>query len=548
MPGRNPPSDRLHETRCGAGLSPLGRLPSFSQTVAAVRRKVTAGEAQYRGLVPNAAAFFDLDRTLLRGASGPVLSAALRSAGVLSDRVLPGEDLVYRIFNLIGETRPSMMLARQGARFSGGQERAKVQEAGEIAAELMCGMVEPYAHAIIESHKDAGRPVVLATTSPYDMVKPFADAMGFDDAVATRYGVDADGNYDGTIDGHFVWGPGKLAAVEDWCDDHDVDIEDCWAYSDSFYDLPLLGAVAHPTVVNPDPRMRIAAAIRRWPVRWLDKPPGVPKLLGIEPAQALLPFARPELIPYARFDLAGAENIPTEGGCIIVGNHRSYFDSVAMSFTVAQAGRPVRFLGKKEVFDAPIVGQMAKAMGGIRVDRGTGSDEPLKAAAEALDAGEIVMLMPEGTIPRGPAFFDPELKGRWGAAKLAAMTKVPVIPVGLWGTEQVWPRSARLPNMLAVTDPPLVTIRVGDARGVEVPLGRRRHEADHVGHLGAPAQRGAREARPHARRAGAHVPAGVPRRSHGRDRSPPRLRHVRVGSRPSRRSRRVAAIPLQRDN
>ena len=48
--------------------------------------------------------------------------------------------------------------------------------------------------------------------------------------------------------------------------------------------------------------------------------------------------------------------------------------------------------------------------------------------------------MPEGTIPRGPAFFDPELKGRWGAARLAAMTGAPVIPVGMWGTEQVWPR------------------------------------------------------------------------------------------------------------
>ncbi len=132
-----------------------------------------------------------------------------------------------------------------------------------------------------------------------------------------------------------------------------------------------------------------------------------------------------------------------------------------MGMALAQRGRPVRFLGKKEVFDAPLVGQMATAMGGIRVDRGTGSDQPLEAAAEALAAGELVAVMPQGTIPRGPAFFDPELKGRWGAAKLAAMTKVPVIPVGLWGTEQVWPRSARLPNLLAVTDPPLVTIRVG---------------------------------------------------------------------------------------
>ena len=70
------------------------------------------------------------------------------------------------------------------------------------------------------------------------------------------------------------------------------------------------------------------------------------------------------------------------------------------------------------------------------------------------------MLAPEGTIPRGPAFFDPVLKGRWGAARIAAATKAPVIPVGLWGTEQVWPRSARFPRV-SITNRPLVTATVG---------------------------------------------------------------------------------------
>ncbi len=98
------------------------------------------------------------------------------------------------------------------------------------------------------------------------------------------------------------------------------------------------------------------------------------------------------------------------------------------------------------MFDAPIVGQVAAAMGGIRVDRATGSDEPLQAAADALAGGEMVVMMPEGTIPRGPAFFDPVLRGRWGAARLAQMTGAPVIPVGLWGTEKVWPRSEPPPE------------------------------------------------------------------------------------------------------
>ena len=83
-------------------------------------------------------------------------------------------------------------------------------------------------------------------------------------------------------------------------------------------------------------------------------------------------------------------------------------------------------------------------------------------------------MMPQGTIPRGRAFFDPKLKGRWGAARLAAMTGAPVIPVGLWGTEKVWPRSARLPNVLNVVAPPEIRVRVGTA----VPLKHKDPDAD----------------------------------------------------------------------
>jgi putative phosphoserine phosphatase/1-acylglycerol-3-phosphate O-acyltransferase len=138
-----------------------------------------------------------------------------------------------------------------------------------------------------------------------------------------------------------------------------------------------------------------------------------------------------------------------------------------MAMMFGRTGRMVRFLGKKEVFDAPIVGQLASAMGGIRVERASGSGEPLLRAAEALAAGQMIVLMPEGTIPRGPAFFDPELRGRGGAARLAAMTKAPVIPVGLWGTEKVWPRSSRLPHVWNITSPPDVTIRVGPPVGLK---------------------------------------------------------------------------------
>ena len=408
-----------------------------------------------------AAAFFDLDRTLLGGASGPLLNEALIAAGIMPDRHIPGQELVFRLYEVLGETLVGMAAARRFASMATGWNRGAVQEAAAKAAESLAEHVLPYAVPLIDEHQRAGRPVVLATTTPYDLVSPLAERLGFDDVIATRYAVDDEGRYSGRIIDEFVWFTGKLSAIRRWAGEHDVDLRQSWAYSDSVFDAPMLSAVGHPTAVNPDPRLRLLATLRRWPMRWLDVPPGVPKLAGLEPLDVVRVLSRPELFPYARFDIAGVERIPARGPAIIVANHRSYFDTVAVGLTVMKTGRPLRFLGKKEVFDAPVVGQLARALGGIRVERGSGSDEPLRAAAEALEAGEMVALMPQGTIPRGDLFFDPTLKGRPGAARLAAMTKAPVIPIGLWGTEKVWPRSARLPNVTNVTSPPSVRTRVG---------------------------------------------------------------------------------------
>ena len=408
------------------------------------------------------AAFFDLDRTLLGEASGPVLSRALRGAGIGGSE-FPLEPLLYKVFNTVGETLPSMVLARQGASVLAGTRQADVREAASSAVHGLRSLLQPYAEQVMESHRAAGDRIVMATTTPYDFILPFARELGFDDVVATKFAVDDEGRYTGELDGPFVWSQGKLNAVKSWAAANGVSLADSTAYSDSFYDAPLLSAVGTPFAVNPDPRLSLLAAARRWRVKNFDVADGISKVpvVGLEVQKLALALTRPTTFPFARFKLSGIDNIPRTGPAILVGNHRSYFDVAAVAMVVARSGRTVRFLGKKEVFDAPIIGQIATAMGGIRVDRGTGSDEPLLAAAEALSVGEMVAIMPQGTIPRGRAFFDPVLKGKWGVARLAAHVRVPVIPIGLWGTEDVWPRNSRLPNVLNIAKPPLVRVTVG---------------------------------------------------------------------------------------
>jgi putative phosphoserine phosphatase/1-acylglycerol-3-phosphate O-acyltransferase len=367
-----------------------------------------------------------------------------------------------RFYARFGENWLMMQPARLASRTAAGWPVADVRAAMELAAHDLAELVLPGARRVIEEHRAAGRLVVLATTSPHAFVEPFAELLGLDDVIATRWLLDPDGTtFNGRIDGDFVWGRAKAKAVQVWASEHGVDLGRSHAYSDSYFDAPLLALVGNPVAVNPDARLWATATVRGWPVRHFDKADGVIKVAGSELQEWTRPFMRPGLVaPNARVEIEGIEHIPAAGAAIVVFNHRSYFDPTVMGLVLAKAGRNMRGLGKKEVFDVPLVGRLARAMGGIRVDRGTGSDEPLEAAVAALEVGELLMMAPEGTIPRGPAFFDPELKGRWGAARLAAATHAPVIPVGLWGTEKVWPRRARAPR-LSLSDRPLVTATVG---------------------------------------------------------------------------------------
>jgi putative phosphoserine phosphatase/1-acylglycerol-3-phosphate O-acyltransferase len=404
------------------------------------------------------AAIFDLDRTLIAGPSGPVFAKRLREVGH-GRNDLPGMATFYRLYEVAGENLLTMQAARLFARTNKGWSVDAVADAADAAAGDLMEMLQPYAAALIDEQRAAGRRVVMATTSPAPLVTPFADALKLDGVVATRWASEG-GSYTGSVDGPFVWGRAKLDQVREWANTEGVDLKASSAYSDSYYDAPLLGAVGEPVAVNPDVRLAALANLQGWPIRYLDVPPGVMKIAGRELQEWMRPMQRLAFLPNARVDMDGTDHIPKHGPAIVVFNHRSYFDGTVVSMALARADRPFRFLGKKEVFDAPVIGVFTRMMGGIRVERGTGSDEPLEKAIAALRAGEAISMSPEGTIPRGPAFFDPVLKGRWGAARLAAATHAPVIPMGLWGTEKVWPRNSRLPRL----DPrsrPLITVRVG---------------------------------------------------------------------------------------
>ena len=463
---RNPPSVPLTAQSEGIATPPAvpsPRLGSFSRSEPWRDHESGHRPLTRAGSLPEVpgAAFVDLDRTLLRRASGPVLNAALVAEGIVpEDRHVPGDRLLYAVYDRFGENPLAMGMARAAALLAKGWKQEDVLRAGRRAVGGLIGLVAPFAPRVLAELRSEGLPIILTTTTPVDMIGPFAEAMGFDGVVATRYEV-VDGRYTGRIEDGFVWGIGKLRAARRWASEHDVDLGASHAYSDSVFDVPLLSSVGNPHAVNPDPSLTVLATVRRWPVEHWDRTPGVPSVLGLEPYHLIRPVVRPELFPYARFDLGPLDAIPRTGPVIVASNHRSYFDVAALALVAARLDRPVRFLAKRELFDLPVLGWVGRMLGGIPVDRADHPAAALEEAERALAAGELVIVLPQGTIPRGEAFFDPVLHGKTGTARLAAASGAPVVPLGLSGTERVWPRSARLPNVTELRHPPLVRVRVG---------------------------------------------------------------------------------------
>jgi putative phosphoserine phosphatase/1-acylglycerol-3-phosphate O-acyltransferase len=112
-----------------------------------------------------------------------------------------------------------------------------------------------------------------------------------------------------------------------------------------------------------------------------------------------------------------------------------------------------------------------KLLGQIRVDRGSGDSAPLQQAIDALQRGEAIGIFPQGTIPRGEAFYDPNLRAKTGVARLAVAADVPVVPVALWDTEKIWPRNSRLPHVGELLARRPVYMKVGEPMHLKLPPG-----------------------------------------------------------------------------
>jgi HAD superfamily hydrolase (TIGR01490 family) len=212
------------------------------------------------------AAFFDLDKTIIAKSSTLAFGRPFYQNGLINRRTVLRSAYAQFVFALAGADDDQMQRMRSfiTAMCAGWD----VMQVRDVVAETLHDIIDPLVYdeavELIEAHKQAGRDVVIVSSSGEEVVAPIGAMLGVDDIIATQMVVE-DGRYTGEI-ARYVYGAAKADAVRALGDERHYDLDECYAYSDSVTDLPMLEGVGHPSVVNADRALRKVALERGWPM------------------------------------------------------------------------------------------------------------------------------------------------------------------------------------------------------------------------------------------------------------------------------------------
>ncbi len=213
------------------------------------------------------AAFFDLDKTVIAKSSLVALGPAFHARGLLQRRTLVWAVFRQLLFMRFGADEKRLTKYREAVlKVTKGWDRDEVRA---LVDETINHVIEPliYDEALdlIDQHRIAGDEVWLVSMAPEEIVAPFAVILGITGAIASRATVDENGKFTGEME-FFAQGENKAHAIVELAKSRDLDLSECYAYSDSETDVGMLEVVGHPFAVNPDRTLARIAAERNWPV------------------------------------------------------------------------------------------------------------------------------------------------------------------------------------------------------------------------------------------------------------------------------------------
>jgi HAD superfamily hydrolase (TIGR01490 family) len=218
-----------------------------------------------------AAAFFDLDKTLMEGSSAFQFGRAAYRRGMMSRRQLARDVWANIKFRLEGASDEATAELRDRVFESIAGQR--VSDLARLTPEVLAGVLPrlyPQMLHVAWEHQDAGRPVFIVTAASQEMAGMLAHVLHFDGGIGSRSEV-KDGIYTGRPAGPFTYREGKAEAIRQVAAERGIDLAESYAYSDSESDLPMMRAVGHPVAVNPDAALLRVAREEGWQIMRFDK-------------------------------------------------------------------------------------------------------------------------------------------------------------------------------------------------------------------------------------------------------------------------------------
>jgi HAD superfamily hydrolase (TIGR01490 family) len=220
---------------------------------------------------PRGAAFFDLDKTLMAGSSGIFFARAAYETGMISRGRLVRDVYENLRFRLRGSTddRADDVRKRVGEMIAG----VRVRDLERLTPRVLSGVLPRLYPQMLErayAHQDAGTPVYILTAASQEMADLLARVLSFDGGLGSRSEI-VDGRYTGRPAGPFNYREGKVLSMREVAERESIDLGASYAYSDSESDLPMLRAVRHAVVVNPDATLRRIALEEGWEMIELDR-------------------------------------------------------------------------------------------------------------------------------------------------------------------------------------------------------------------------------------------------------------------------------------
>ena len=212
------------------------------------------------------AAFFDLDRTLISGSSAYTLALQARRAGMIRNVEFVRDAAGAATFKLFGASDDTTDAVKARVlKAVTGMRQSDMQALNVEILPRLLARLRPEARRLLDRHRQAGRDTYIVSAAPQEIVEPLAHSLGMTSGIGTRSKV-FDGRYSGELDGPFCYGAGKVEAMIEIANWNGYELDQCFAYSDSASDLPMLEAVGHPVAVNPDAKLERHARRHGWPI------------------------------------------------------------------------------------------------------------------------------------------------------------------------------------------------------------------------------------------------------------------------------------------